>query len=258
MTSCTDEMNSFMTTLTLNQSARNSVIRAKFTKLYNLKFELGLLDDPSGAHPVSLSMIELRDEIKRLQTLKDSKEPKTSQKTLLHWINIGVNPSFLEDAMMKSEDNEPFQDREYHLESINRHLHAQALKLATCFCVDDWAFCMEQRRDHLSKIKTQVDVGQHFHILLIRNPKYSPSHLRKEAVRIFHNITTIDNPQIFNIHNNVPMAFIPDKLEYMKGHKTGNDATGKPKVRKVKYDKIFRDMYHLPQFNLMPNSTHFN
>lgn len=114
------------------------------------------------------------------------------------------------------------------LEDFNE-LSKRVEKCLSKHWVNDYAYCYEQRSNDADDIH-----GLHAHILLTRSIK--PSHLEREVRSSFKAIVGIPDKHI-NIQYK-KKDWIKDKLEYMKGKKTGEG-----KEEKVEIDRIFRETY---------------
>lgn len=101
-------------------------------------------------------------------------------------------------------------------------------KCLSKYWVTNYAYCYEQRSADENNIH-----GLHCHILLIRGIK--PSHMEREIRNTFKNIVGIPNKHIDIQYKR--KEWIHDKLEYMKGNKTGDG-----KDQKVKIDLKMREI----------------
>lgn len=103
--------------------------------------------------------------------------------------------------------------------------------LSKCW-VTDYCYCYEQRSNDPHDIH-----GLHTHILLRRNTR--PSNLEREIRNTFKGI--VGKPDKHIDIKYIKKEWINDKLEYMSGHKTGTDQSGKPKQDKVPIDIVMRN-----------------
>lgn len=97
-------------------------------------------------------------------------------------------------------------------------------KCITKYWVTDYCYCYEQRSDDQTNIH-----GLHAHILLTRNLK--PSHIKREIQSTFKTIVGIPDKHI-NIQYK-KKDWIPDKIEYMTGTKTGDGKDTKQIIDKI-------------------------
>lgn len=111
-------------------------------------------------------------------------------------------------------------------------LHNCVKKAVSKCWITDYCYCYEQRSANPNDIH-----GLHTHILLRRNTR--PSNLEREIRSTFKSIVGKPDKHI-NIKY-IKKEWINDKLEYMSGLKTGNDANGIPKADKVSVDRIMRE-----------------
>lgn len=122
-----------------------------------------------------------------------------------------------------------------HLEDFEQ-LDKRVKKCLSKVWVTDYAYCYEQRSTDENDIH-----GLHCHILLIRGIK--PKHFEREIRSSFKAIVRNDQ-----LHVNIQYKrkeWIPDKLEYMKGLKTGDGKDLKIPVDKIMREKLgIEDMYY--------------
>ncbi len=97
-------------------------------------------------------------------------------------------------------------------------------KCISKYWVTDYCYCYEQRSDDEKNIH-----GLHAHILLTRNLK--PSHTKREVQSTFKAIVGIPDKHI-NIQYK-KKDWIPDKLEYMLGKKSGDGKDSKQIIDKI-------------------------
>lgn len=147
-------------------------------------------------------------EIQELDQLKEQLKEQQKAKDPKYAIFITVNP--------KVNDLSGYQD-----------LDKKVRKCLSKYWITDYAYCYEQRSDNADSIH-----GLHAHILITRGA-HKPSHCEREIINTF--ISLCGNAKHVNIQYK-RKEWIKDKLEYMKGNKTGDG-----KDIKVSVDKIMRE-----------------
>ena len=109
-------------------------------------------------------------------------------------------------------------------------------KCLSKYWITDYAYCYEQRSDNADDIH-----GLHAHILLTRNLK--PSHCKREIQSTFKSIVGIPDKHI-NIQFK-KKEWIPDKINYMLGNKTGEGKEPKTEVDKLMRKTLgIEDIYY--------------
>jgi len=203
--------------------AKDEVILRKYTQLYNLKFELGLM----GNDPWGIPYTKLRDEIARLR--KELAKTKRGAKSQMIWMTISADPkNFLEaDAC-----NFP--------EVQNKNLLASLKKYANSKMFSSYIYAVEQRESTYDP--SRVYVGQHVHLLLKRHHSYCHSQVVRNSRNTWKHWCNTENPQIFNIHK-CPMEYVQDKIDYILGKKTAEG-----KSEKVLVDNQWRKANKIEKF----------
>ncbi len=143
----------------------------------------------------------------------------------------------MEELSTKLKDLKKEQDPKYALfitinpavndTSVYQELDQKVKKCISKYWVSDYCYCYEQRSDDCKSIH-----GFHCHILLTRGA-HKPSHCEREVRSTFGSMVGIPSKHI-NIQYK-RKEWIPDKISYMLGNKTGD---GKDKKSEV--DKIMR------------------
>lgn len=108
-------------------------------------------------------------------------------------------------------------------------------KCVSKYWVTQYAYCYEQRSDNANDI-----FGLHSHIILIRAGK-RPSELEREVRSTFSKCVGIPK-----LHINIQWkrkSWLKDKVDYMKGLKTGDG-----KDTKVDIDKVMRKQLDIPDY----------
>lgn len=119
-------------------------------------------------------------------------------------------------------------------------LKKQVEKCISKYWVNEYCYCYEQRSDSEEDIK-----GIHCHILLKRNIK--PSHFEREIRNTFKNLVQIPSKHIDIQYKK--KEWLKDKVEYMKGNKTGEGKDLKVKVDKIMRSKLgIEELYYSPDF----------
>lgn len=217
--------------IAIQLKAKREVLLRKYTTLYNLKFELGLM----GNDPFKKPYADLRDQINIYKKqLKDQQSSNDNFEYL--WVTVGINPKWC-DAYL--EDAEICDDLG-HLYFMNDALLKKAHKFARSAMFEDYIFVMEQRRSQFDPCEPFV--GQHFHFLLKRNLSYCYSQIVRNTKNVWRKFAMVDNPEILNIHK-CPEKFVKDKIEYCLGKKTGDG-----KAEKQEVDLQFRERFEIKKF----------
>ena len=208
-------------TMGLQWKAKDEVILRKYTQLYNLKFELGLMgDDPYG-----IPYIKLRDEISRLR--KELAKTKQGSKSKMIWLTISMDPA-------RFPENVPFP------KVANQYLTAQLKKYTNSKMFSSYIYAIEQREKTFDPSKNYV--GQHVHLLLLRHHTYCHSQVVRNSKNTWKHWCDTENSAVFNLHK-CPMEFVQDKIDYILGKKT---AEGKDE--KVLVDNQWRKKNNLEKF----------
>lgn len=189
--------------------AKDEIVLRKYTQLYNLKFELGLL----GNDPYGVPYTYLRDEILRLR--KQLAQTKAGSKSKLIWLTINLAPVSVACA-----------------DDWVKKLLATLKKYTNSKMFSSYIYTIEQRQSTFDP--SQNFVGQHVHMLLVRHSTYCYSQVIRNSRNTWRYWCDVENAQVFNSHK-CPLEFVQDKLDYCLGKKTDS---GKPE--KVLIDKIWR------------------
>lgn len=158
-------------------------------------------------------------------------------------------PQYLKDKLMKVEsrikESKDERDPKYFAfvtinPENNKFEDYQALNILVEKCVSkywvtQYAYCYEQRSDDADNI-----FGLHCHCIFIRAGK-RPSELEREIRSTFSKCVGIPN-----LHINIQYKrkeWLQDKVDYMKGLKTGEG-----KDTKVSIDSIMRSRLKIPDY----------
>lgn len=182
--------------------------QTQYRKVLNMKFELETLGE-------SMKAIKHKQENLRIQ-LKE----KLAHEHNNGYLFITVNPKWTN----QNADKEGVKNFEKHLiKFINRN-----------FIDEAWAV-LEQRGD------TELTCGEgcHAHIELKRNLNYRPSDIIKGVKNTFKKFCDVNNPNLLTCQTHGEEYHL-DKMEYIKGVKTGDG-----KQIKQEIDKTFRKKYNL-------------
>lgn len=221
--------------ITLQLKARSEVLLRKFTTLYNLKFELGLM----GKDPFNKPYSDLRDEIASLKNKLSSLRRNDKYDYL--WITISISPKWCMEYMSPDSIIDDLdQACHNHLDMLyemNDALLKKAHKYASSAMFEDYIFVFEQREPEFDPSK--IYVGQHFHFLLKRNRSYCHSQIVRNTKNVWRKYCNVENSEILNIHK-CPEKFCKDKIQYCLGEKTGNG-----KEAKVAVDTQFRNRFEI-------------
>lgn len=221
--------------IAIQLKARNEVLLRKFTQLYNLKFELGLM----GNDPFNKPLTDLRDQIKELKN-KLALSRRNDKYDYL-WVTVSISPKWCLDYMspdgIVDELDQACHDHLDMLYEMNDALLKKAHKYASSAMFEDYIFVFEQRESEFCPAK--IFVGQHFHFLLKRNRSYCHSQIVRNTKNVWRKYCNVDNSEILNIHK-CPEKFVKDKIQYCLGEKTGDG-----KDKKVAVDQQFRDRFEI-------------
>lgn len=158
-------------------------------------------------------------------------------------------PQYLKDKLLAAESKvkESKDDRDskyFAFITINpehnkcedyQALNTLMVKCVAKYWVTEYAYCYEQRSDSADNI-----FGLHSHMILIRAGK-RPSELEREVRSTFSKCVGIPA-----LHINIQWkkkSWLQDKVDYMKGLKTGEG-----KDTKVEIDKVMRKHLVIPNF----------
>lgn len=220
------------------KKAMLDVITNKYKKLYNLRFELGLL----GNDPFGVPWNDLRKDIAELQKQMDKKDTSNYM-----WITISIAEAYF--VPLDEPPQEPIDDvvykllpREEIIECTNHRLMKKALKFANSAMFSDYLFVMEQRESEFNAKRAYC--GQHFHFLVRRTKKYPPSQVDRNTRRVWKDLCdTTKTPKQQRTPCHIvqcPAEYFNDKVEYMVGKKTGKKKNGEDKATIQAVDKTFR------------------
>lgn len=218
------------------KKAMLDVITNKYKRLYNLRFELGLL----GTDPFGVPWNDLRDDIAELQKQMDKKDT-----SMYMWITISIDPMWIHEFF---EPQEPLDQiindivPEVRVQQLNESLLAKALKFSNSKMFSDYLFVFEQRKSFFDP--QAGDCGQHFHFLVRRTKKYPPSQVDRNTRRVWKDLCdTTKRPKQERTPCHIvqcPAEYFNDKVEYMIGKKTGKKKNGEDKATIQAVDKTFR------------------
>jgi len=244
----------------MRAKAKADVLIGKFRQLFNLQFQLGLLGDDPYGRPYA-DMCSTIEELKA--KLKSQKANKSE------YLFITVN---LSEEWFKSTESiiKPLIEEKHEAE-------ADASRNEVCFydmtheiqqCVHDEIYkklhkfqrskmflssiaVIEQRESEWKcspVLGTKLYRGQHIHMLVQRSPTVYPSKIDFETRKVWRSfVGNPDNKSLINVKQ-CPVAYVPDKLEYILGLKTGQDASGNLKSEKQSIDTIFRQYFNLSSY----------
>ena len=228
----------------LQLKARNEVLLRKFTTLYNLKFELGLMGKDPFGHPLT----ELRDQIRALKK-QVAENAKVGDNYDYLWVTVGIDPKWCDKFLAPHQPAISMEDR---LKEMNSALLKKANKYANSAMFEEYIYVMEQRESQF--VPSEVYVGQHFHFLLRRNPAYVHSQIIRNTKNMWRKFCDVKNPQILKIIR-CPAEYVKDKIEYCLGKKTGVAADGEDKSVHQVVDAQFRSYYNIEKFYASPENS---
>lgn len=208
-------------TLGMQWKAKDEVILRKYTQLYNLKFELGLM----GNDPYGVPYTKLRDEIARLR--QDLAKSKQGSKSKLIWLTINIAPENFTDDCNYPEVQMP-------------NLMRQIAKYANSKMFQSYIYAVEQREKTFDPSKNYV--GQHVHLLLLRHHTYCHSQVARNSKNTWKYWCDTENEKVFNFHK-CPQDYAQDKIDYILGKKTGDG-----KSDKVLIDSQWRKHHNVEKF----------
>lgn len=230
------DLNGIMEEIAIQQKARKEILLNKYKKLYNLRFELGLL----GNDPYGKPYEDLRDKINDLKQLLEKKDA-----SMYMWITISIDPQWVHDYFEEKEPLDQIMNEIIptgKIESMNESLLAKALKFSNSKMFSDYLFVIEQRKSDFNEERRFC--GQHFHFLLRRNSQYPPSQIDRNTRRVWKDYCdTSKNPKQQRTPCHImqcPDKYVNDKIGYMIGIKTGTKKNGEEKEKIQSVDKTFR------------------
>ena len=239
------DLNAVNEEIGLQMKARKEIILNKYKKIYNLKFELGLL----GTDPFGKPYQDLRDKITDLKKMLEAKDT-----SLYMWITISIDPEWMNE-WLKPDDPESLLLQENmtmaeRLPAMNDELMRKAQKFASSKMFSDYLFVIEQRKSDFNAHR--VYCGQHFHFLVRRNPQYPPSQIDRNTRRVWRDYCdTSKTPKDARTPCHIlqcPQKYVNDKIAYIMGTKTGKKKNGEEKSKIQAIDKTFRKHFNFKDF----------